>query len=56
MTVGQIEKLMNGQMDRLEDKHTDRRTDGYMDRLGARKGLARLGGVWQALARLGRGG
>ena len=29
---------MNGQMDRLEDKHTDRMTDGYMDRPGTRKG------------------
>ena len=29
---------MNGQMDRLEDKHTDRRTDGCMDRPGTRKG------------------
>ena len=47
---------MNEQMDRLEDKHTDRMTDGYMDRLGARKGSAGLGGAWQGLARLDRGG
>ena len=43
---------MNGQMDRLEDKHTDKRTDGCLDRPWARKGLAWLGRDRQGIAEL----
>ena len=41
-------------MDRVEDKHTNRMTDGYMDRRGARNGWVWLGRAWQGLTEVGR--
>ena len=45
------DKLINGQMDRLKDTHTDS-TDGCMDRPGARKGSTGMGKSRQGLAEL----